>query len=242
MPDPTTAALARAIAEALGETNPHLVRRVVEVLGPAIASAHYTEALRIEAAGGELISSGKRRRTPGGVFFRLVRSATTVEERRALGWPTGEDAAQPAEPRTQRAHSEIRIPALPWDTRLAHLQDLLTQKGTVNMAKLTLTGRPGRIIEAQGAILTVMTTDPATAPTLPKGLPVPPATPTKYIVYIAQKQWQKVAAAIQDPTDVLIIEGYPVFDERLPGLAVLTQTITTRNLQRAKRENEAGAG
>ena len=67
----------------------------------------------------------------------------------------------------------------------------------------------------------------------------PPATPTKCIVYIAQKQWQRVAEAIQDPTDALIIEGYPVFDERLPGLAVLTQTITTRNLQRAKRAAES---
>lgn len=107
------------------------------------------------------------------------------------------------------------------------------------MSKITLTGRPGRIIEAQGAVLTVMTTDPAKAPTLPKGLPVPPAQPTRYVVYIAAKQWQKVADAIKQPDDVLIIEGYPVFDERLPGLAVLTQTITTRNLQRAKREAES---
>ena len=238
MPAPTTAALAREITEALGETNPHLVRRVVEVLGAEAASAHYTEALRIEATGGELISSGKRRRTPGGVFFRVVRDACTAEQRKALGWPTGEGEAPPAEPHTPRPHRESRITALPWAALAEHLPTLLQTPGATMSSKITLTGRPGRIIEAQGAILTVLATDPTKAPTLPKGLPVPPATPTKYIVYIAQKQWQKVAAAIQDPTDALIIEGYPVFDERLPGLAVLTQNITTRNLQRAKRASE----
>ena len=103
------------------------------------------------------------------------------------------------------------------------------------MSKITLTGRPGKLIEAQGCILTVMATDPTKAPTLPKGLPTPPAKPTSYVVYIAQKQWAKVAEAIQDPGDALIVEGYPIFDERLPGLAVLTQNITTRNLQRTKR-------
>jgi hypothetical protein len=236
MPDPALAALTRRITEALGETNPHLVRRVVEVLGAEAATAHYTEALRIEAAGGELIASGKRRRTPGGVFFRLVRDAATVEQRQAIGWPTGA-----GETGQHRPHTEQRIAPLPWETRLAHLQALLDEKGTVNMSKLTLTGRPGKMIEAQGCILTVMATDPGKAPTLPKGLPLPPAQPTKYIVYIAAKQWQKVAEAIQDPGDVLIVEGYPVFDERLPGLAVLTQNITTRNLQRAKRAAEAGS-
>ena len=241
MPDPALIALARQITETLGESNPHLVRRVVEVLGAEAATAHLAEAQRIEAAGGELIASGKRRRTPGGVFFRVARAAATPEQCQAIGWPTGQGERQaPSEPRPPRP--EHRIEPLPWDTRLAHLQALLDKEGIVNMSKITLTGRPGKLIEAQGCILTVMATDPTTAPTRPKGLPALPAKPTSYIVYIAARQWQKVAEAIKDPGDVLIIEGYPVFDERLPGLAVLTQNITTRNLQRAKREAESAGG
>ena len=128
MPDPTTAALARAIAEALGETNPHLVRRVVEVLGPAIASAHYTEALRIEAAGGELISSGKRRRTPGGVFFRLVRSATTgpwagLPARTRRNRPSRALNAPTARSGSQRCPG---IPAWPTSRIYSHRRELST--------------------------------------------------------------------------------------------------------------------
>ena len=243
MPDPAIIAIAREIAEGLQETNTHLVRRVVEVLGAEAAHGHYIEALGIEATGGEPVASGKRRRTPGGVFFRLVRSAATIDQRRLLGWPTGEGERQPAStPRTHRPRTETKIEALPWAALAEHLPALLAERGTANMSKITLTGRPGRIIEAQGAVLTIMTTDPTKAPTLPKGLPVPPAKPTSYVVYIAAKQWAKVAEAIKDPTDVLIIEGYPVFEERLPGMAVLTTNITTRNLQRAKREAESPSG
>ena len=241
MPDPTSAALAKQIAEALGETNIHQVRRVVEHLGAAAAQAHLVEAQRIEAAGGEQVASGKRRRTPGGVFLRLVRDTATPEQRKAIGWPSGTGETQPAgAPRTRRLHTEpTLLAALPWAALAEHLPTLLKTPGATMSSKITLIGRPGRIIEAQGAVLTVMVSEPAKAPTLPKGLPVPPAQPTRYIVYIAQKQWQKVAEAIKDPTDALIVEGYPVYDERLPGLAVLTQAITTRNLQRAKRESEA---
>lgn len=240
MPDPTLLALARRITEALGETNSHLVRRVVETFGAETSEQLLAETQRIEAAGGELVASGKRRRTPGGVFFRLARSAATAEQRKIIGWPSGEGEAAPSAPRAPRPpRSEHKSEPLSWDACLAHLQALLDAQGTVNMSKITLTGRPGRLIEAQGAIITLMSTDPSKVPTLPKGLPAPPAKPTSYVVYIAAKQWQKVAEAIKVPDDVLIIEGYPVFDERLPGMAVLTQNITTRNLQRAKREAES---
>jgi len=236
MPTPDIASLAKQIAEALQEPNTHLLRRVVEVIGPEAAATHLAEAQQIEAAGGELITSGKRRRTAGGVFFRLVRLAATAEQRKVLGWPTGE--GEP--PRGDRPRVKPVSTALPWAALTDHLQPLLDQEGIIHMSKITLTGRPGRIITAQDAIITIMASDPGKAPTLPRGLPQPPTKPTSYVVYIAAKQWAKVAEAIKDPGDVLIIEGYPVFDERLPGLAVLTQSITTRNLQRAKRESERG--
>ena len=57
-------------------------------------------------------------------------------------------------------------------------------------------------------------------PALPKGLPTPPAAPTKYTVYISSKQWKKVAEAIRDPEDVLIIEGFPTIDTQASAIAV----------------------
>ena len=94
-------------------------------------------------------------------------------------------------------------------------------------AKLTLIGRPGRVIQAGDCVITTLQTSDK-LPTLPKGLPRPPQQPMTFAVYIAAKQWRKVEAALKDPNEVLIVEGAPVYDERLPGLALLAQSATTK--------------
>jgi hypothetical protein len=73
-------------------------------------------------------------------------------------------------------------------------------------------------------------------PSLPKGLPAPPNSPTSYTVYIAPKQWTKVAEAIRDPEDALILEGFPAYDPALEGIAVFATNLTTKKLQQAQRE------
>jgi len=70
-------------------------------------------------------------------------------------------------------------------------------------------------------------------------LPTPPAQPTTFAVYIAVRQWRKVEAALTDPEAALIIEGVPVYDEGLPGVALLAQSVTTGRLQAAKRLADA---
>ena len=79
----------------------------------------------------------------------------------------------------------------------------------------------------------------ATAPSLPKGLPAPPAQPTNYLVFVSQKQWKRVAEALQDPEDKLIIEGYPVHHPRFTGITVYATQVTTTRLQAAKRQAPA---
>jgi hypothetical protein len=61
------------------------------------------------------------------------------------------------------------------------------------------------------------------------------------VVCIARKQWAKVAGAIQDPGDKLIVEGYPAFEKRLGAVAVFATNVTTKNLQAAKREAQQTA-
>jgi hypothetical protein len=64
------------IADRLGETNPQpvaLIGRIVRRIGHVEAGALLDRTLAIEAAGGMLTSDGSRRRTPGGVFFALVK-------------------------------------------------------------------------------------------------------------------------------------------------------------------------
>lgn len=91
-------------------------------------------------------------------------------------------------------------------------------------AKFTPIGRPARVIQAGECMITAMQSG-GKLPALPKGLPVPPVQPTTFIVYIAARQWRKVKAALADSDDALIIEGVPVYDERLPGLALLAQNV-----------------
>src|SRR5918998_3824544 len=75
------------IADALGEQvhGPRAqVGRVVEVLGIERAQALYEQALEVEAGGGMMLPDGSRRRTPGGVFFKLVRDSTSDTDREKI--------------------------------------------------------------------------------------------------------------------------------------------------------------
>jgi hypothetical protein len=78
----------------------------------------------------------------------------------------------------------------------------------------------------------------------PKGLPVPPleqASGTSYAVYIGIKQWGKVAEAIRDPEDVLILEGWQMLDQQSGTIAVYVMSATTKKQQQALREPQQQA-
>ncbi len=219
MADP--AVVAAEIAAALGEPNVALIRRIVARIGPDAALGFLAEALITETAGGLQTSDAARRRTPGGVFFYLVRGRLAPRDRWKL-WP--QDRPRPPE----------SIVPFRWEDRLVHLPTLSTEPGVAMTAKLTLIGRPGRVIRAGECVITTLQSS-GKLPTLPKGLPVPPAKPTTFVVYIAARQWRKVEAALADPDDALIVEGVPAYDERLPGLALLVQSVTTKGVQAASR-------
>ena len=81
---------AAIIAQELGETDPipqEQIRRIVERLGAEAALTLLRETLEIEAQGGMLLPDRSRRRTPGGVFFYLVRSRTSKEDQPPFGLP-----------------------------------------------------------------------------------------------------------------------------------------------------------
>ena len=78
------------IATTLGETEsvPLMhIRRIIQTLGPERALQLLEQAQTVEAQGGLMLFDGSRRRTLGGVFFRLVREQTTPAERsRIWSW------------------------------------------------------------------------------------------------------------------------------------------------------------
>ncbi len=59
---------------------------------------------------------------------------------------------------------------------------------------------------------------------------------TRYTVFIARKQWAKIAEALAaDPEDAAIIAGDAALAPRVEGSAVYATSATTKRLQAAKR-------
>lgn len=232
-----TVALSTTIATQLNEQHaPALeeIRRAVELLGSDQAAALLQETLQIEEQGGMLISNGKRRRTPGGVFLYLVRTRVPPEQRRQIfpkrkgvGGQGGKSSAQREKP-----------PAWQPDDLPEVLKLLTDQYGKATTVKITVIGRPTQVVERGDVVIFGLVNEKQ--PALPKGLPAPPAQ-TKYLVLVAKKQWGKVSAAIKNEGDALIIEGYPAYEPRHAGITVFTTTITTKQQQAAKRQAQEAA-
>ena len=244
---------AEDIADQLQET--HLparvqIRRVVELVGLETAHDYLQKTLVAEAEGGILTHDGQRRRTPGGAFFYIARGQMPLHLRRRL-WsrdrykqPAPENdenqekgSRQPPAPARAKKPAKPTKPAppiLPWEERERLAAPALAEKGAATTVKITLVGRPGKVIERPDAVILTLTGPKP--PALPKGLPVLPETAvTVFLVYVARKQWLKVAPSLQDPEDKLIIEGYPFMDAKLGVIGVLTQSASTVALQRASR-------
>ena len=246
------ATAATDIAAQLQETHPPAIlqiRRIIEQIGLEAAYACLQKALEVEAQGGMLTANNKQRRTPGGTYFYIVRGQLTPEQRQIL-WPPPQwpsrtrpsEFAKPSflpppsgrQPKTKKSPSPH--PTLPWDKRETLAAPALAEKGVATTVKITLVGRPGKVIERPDAVIVTLTGPKP--PALPKGLPIlPDETVTVFLVYIANKQWQKVSAAMQNPEDKLVIEGYPFMDAKLKVIGVLTQSVTTVLTQRALRTN-----
>jgi hypothetical protein len=215
------------IATTLGEADQTPLaelERLVNVLGEERALTMLDEALKVEAEGGMLTDDGTRRRTLGGVFFKLVKSQTTSKERGKIF-----GARQSAPP----------VPPITWDeSKDISNEALKSPQGEVFVVKITVIGRPGRIIEKNNVVITSMQN--SKMPNLPKGLPKPPADPTVYVIYMAGKQWEKVKDSIaKNSADELIIEGFPMFDKRIGqsgAMTIYAQNVTSKLLQQARRE------
>ena len=214
-----------AIAAQLGETEQLPLRqiaRALAALGEERVRAFVAEALAIEAQGGLMLPDGSRRRTLGGVFFHLLRKGVTSAEHRAI-FPSHPSSRLPAA--TARARFS-------WEDYAAALQEL-RRPGEATSVKITVIGRPAQTVERGPVVIVSLKSE--RVPGLPKGLPVP-AQPTSYALLIARKQWEKVAASLRQPEDLLIVEGYPTLDRRFAGITGLATRTTTKLLQQAERQ------
>src|SRR6266849_5233364 len=99
------------LAEVLQEPNRPLLTQVLRTLGQDRCAAILADTLTCEANGGMLTKDGTRRRTPGGVFFQLVRERATARERGRLFPRLAPQQRQGPTPPQPHAQPQ----PLPWD-------------------------------------------------------------------------------------------------------------------------------
>ena len=236
------------IADALGETEEgprNSILSIVRAAGRTHAKELLSMTLQTEEHGGILVPDGSRRRTPGGVFFYLAYSVGKAKNGKPLKKPynasqktkkpNAEASTTQSTQAPQKATESVSV-TFSWNDRIAMIQEAEKEKGNATTVKLTLVGCPGNILDKGQFIVTMM--ESTRVPALPKGLPTPANAVTKYAVYINAKQWKKVAESIQDPEDVLIVEGFPKLDPEAKAIAVFASNVTTKKLQAAQRETQ----
>lgn len=217
--------LAATIAAQLGETASEpiaQIQRAVTILGPEIVQAVLDETQRIEAQGG-LIRLDGQRRTPGGVFFRLLAERTPTAVRRQI-FPKVR-AARPPRPEDagrvlSRSPKPLQMSQFP--KILAHVADHF---GVATDATITLRGKPVQIVE-RGDLVVLAVFAPA-PPTLDPALPKPP-TRTTCLVVLTRAQWTPLARQFNRARDQVMVTGYPVFDPRHAGITILTTAMSLR--------------
>lgn len=182
------------------------IERVVTILGEERALTLLEETLKVEAEGGMPTDDGKRRRSLGGIYFKLVKDQTIPKERGKIFGPS----------------SYVPFKAIAWeDSAQLSTTILKLPKGEAETVKISIVGRPGRVIEKESVVITSMQN--SAPPNLPKGMPKLPADPTTYIVYIGRKHWLKVKESLDNNADEqLIIDGYPMFDKRIGKTGAMT--------------------
>jgi len=129
-----------------------------------------------------------------------------------------------------------------WDEVKQLVREVLQAIGAAKTVKLTLIGRPGKVIQQPSCVVIAM--KGKAPPSLPKGLPTPPANSAlTWAVFIATKQWVKVKDAITpNQADQLIVEGYPLIDPKSNASVVLATSVKSVTQERAQRASQQATG
>jgi hypothetical protein len=224
-----------SLSALLQESNTALLARVLRVVDAVRVAGFVEQTLKVEADGGMLTEDKSRRRTPGGVFFQLVKQSASRKERyRIFGGGPGQGPAQ------------APMPAMcTWEELIEATKTLPFPTGEEASVKITLIGRPGTPVQTKGQ--TVMFKMQGKAPgNLPKGLPpIPKSPPITWTVIIGLRQWNRVRDSLaQHPDDKLILDGYPHVegDQHLVLVNGCRSMLMERAQKESQREERAAQG
>jgi hypothetical protein len=230
--DPAITAAAQRIAAELQEPLVWLVENVIKVLGQARAEALLQQTVEIEAAGGMMTATGERRRTPGGVYWKLLKDEAVPDEQERIF--AGGPKTKPKRTQEERAKAANPPPIgpLPWDEARLEISRIIKLPLEKASVKITLVGRPSQVSKTKSCVVVAM--KGSRPPSLPKGLPpAPDGSDFSYAVFISLRHWAKVAPVMQqDKDERLLVEGYPIFDPKRGITVILAQNVRTVNMAR----------
>ncbi|MCA9882877.1 MAG: hypothetical protein KC708_07905 [Anaerolineae bacterium] len=216
---------AEDVAKQLNEKSGDPVRQIAliaEHLGTDFVKENLDETLKIEAAGGMMTQEGERRRTPGGVFFYLVKGKMEPNVRQIIFPNFGQQA---------------KGGVVEWKDRGEYVEKALADKGELRRVSITVVGRPSKVVIEENSVFAVFDYVHPNAP-YPRGVPQPPEKPDTYVVYMSMKHWEQVADAVKNPKDELIVDGTISWDDEHNCLAVFSTRITTRLLEKRQRRQD----
>lgn len=222
--------VAAKIGEALGETSPKPVAQIgqlIEKCGLPFVEKIMAETEAIEAEGGLLTHDRKRRRSKGGVFFYLAKGQMDAGLRAQIfpNFGKGGDGT-------------IAPPGIEWDGRIKPMKALRPAAGQISGLTVTLSGRPGKLHIDGSSVMTVLEQRQVKAPPYPKGVPHFDTVDgiTSYYVFMSLRHWKRVQKALEDESDLLVVEGSAVYDAELEGITVLSTRVSSRKLDYQKRK------
>ncbi|MDE2636228.1 MAG: hypothetical protein OXI30_07665 [Chloroflexota bacterium] len=228
-PDQIKGAAAQ-FSDALGETSPKPVAQIgqlIEKCGFAFVEKIMAETEAIEAEGGLLTHDRKRRRSKGGVFFYLAKGQMDAALRAQIfpNFGKGGDGT-------------IAPPGIEWGKRIEPMKALHRDAGQISGLTVTLSGRPGKLHIDGSSVMTVIEQRQVKAPPYPKGVPHFDTVDgvTSYYIFMSLRHWKRVEKALEDESDLLVVEGSAVFDAKLEGITVLSTRVSTKKLDYQKRK------
>ena len=228
-----TSRLARQFGDALGESADQPIKQIRQLIancGLDFVEKIMAQTEATEAAGGLLTQDRKRRRSKGGVFFYLAKGQMDAGLRAKIfpGFGKGGDGT-------------IAPPGIEWKERLKPMRALRADAGQISGLTVTLSGRPGKLHISGSSVMTVIEQRQVKAPPYPKGVPHFDTIDgfTAYYVFMSLRHWKRVEKALEDESDLLIIEGSAVYDAQLQGVTILSTRVSTKNLDYQKRKAKA---
>ena len=232
--------IAVEIARQLGENESDARRqitRALRVIGEERTRAFVAQALTVEAARSMTPAAALEHHPAGGLFFRLMRDELMADaDGRQAAYrifrPQG--SGRGGQGASKQPKPPVATEPFDWAAFSASAVEAMSERGEATTVKLTVIGRPGKIVERGDVALVAMRSEKV--PSLPKGVPAPPSPQTDYMVLVGMKQWRKVAEALAaDPADKLLIEGYPTVQPEFAGITVYATSATTTGIQAGKR-------